>query len=214
MASETVEGAPEGVGAPKGPGVPEGTGAPLEAHAAEAVLICPECGASETGFFCRQCGTLLRGEELVLCPRCHRVVPAGDYCNQCGQSLAGIALNLRQLALAGDDFMVTSAAPTGPAAPARASTPAVYQDALEMFSFAPDESVALEEPELPDWLEELPKTRAPREVRERIYPALRPVDSHDAPKSQRRYAVAVVILLVLALASIMAFVALLLIRIL
>ena len=72
--------------------------------------FCPECGAEESGYFCRSCGTLLRGQEDVLCPRCHQVVPAGDFCNRCGQNLGGIALNLRQLALAGDDFWVTAEA--------------------------------------------------------------------------------------------------------
>ena len=186
------------------------TDPPGDADASDDVLICTECGAAESGFFCRQCGTLLRGDELVLCPRCHRVVPGGDYCNQCGQSLAGIALNLRQLALAGEDFMITSAAtPTLPA-PARTPVPSASPDT---FSFSPDESIELEDPELPDWLEELPKTRAPREVRERIYPTLRPVEGTEATGSQGRYLVAVVILLTLALISIVGFVVLLLIRV-
>ncbi|HSJ59480.1 MAG TPA: zinc ribbon domain-containing protein [Anaerolineae bacterium] len=186
------------------------TDPPEDADASDDLLICTECGAAETGFFCRQCGALLRGEELVLCPRCHRVVPSGDYCNQCGQSLTGIALNLRQLALAGDDFMITSA--TAPASPAPARVP-VPSAPPNTFSFSPDESVKLEDPELPDWLEELPKTRAPREVRERIYPTLRPVESTEAPASQSRYLVAVVILLTLALISIVGFAVLLLIRV-
>jgi hypothetical protein len=188
---------------------PEGADAHADADASQDVFVCTECGASETGFFCRQCGTLLRGEELVLCPRCHRVVPAGDYCNQCGQSLTGIALNLSQLALAGDDFMITSAATPPSPAPARAPVPAA---SLDTFSFAPDESIKLEDPELPDWLEELPKTRAPREVRERIYPTLRPVESGDAAGGQGRYLVAVVILLTLTLVGIVGFVLLLLVR--
>ncbi|MEJ2212235.1 MAG: hypothetical protein P8129_24865, partial [Anaerolineae bacterium] len=70
----------------------------------EEIMFCPECGAEESGYFCRSCGTLLRGEDRILCPRCHEVVPNGDYCNQCGQTLTGFALHLRQLALAGDDF--------------------------------------------------------------------------------------------------------------
>jgi hypothetical protein len=77
--------------------------------------FCPECGMEEPGHFCRNCGTLLRGEDLVLCPRCHHIVPGGDFCNRCGQHLGGIALNLRQLALAGDDFWVTAATPASPA---------------------------------------------------------------------------------------------------
>ncbi|MBN1661120.1 MAG: hypothetical protein JXA93_22190 [Anaerolineae bacterium] len=185
------------------------TDATEDTNASEEGLFCSECGAPETGFFCRQCGTLLRGGEMVLCPRCHRVVPDGDYCNQCGQSLTGIALNLRQLALAGEDFMVTSAATPPSPAPARAPLPTASPDT---FSFVPDESIKLEDPELPDWLEELPKTRAPREVRERIYPTLRPVESGEAAGSQGRYLVAVVILLTLTLVGLVGFVLLLLLR--
>jgi len=184
--------------------------APGDADAADDLLFCPECGAPETGFFCRQCGTLLRGEEKVLCPRCHQIVPDGDYCNQCGQSLVGIALNLRQLAMAGDDFMITST--TAPPSPAAARVPVVAA-AEDTLALAPDESIELEAPELPDWLEELPKTRAPREVRERIYPTLRPVESNEATQDQGRYLVAVVILLTLALVGLVGFVLIVLARV-
>jgi len=68
----------------------------VQAEEGEESRFCPECGAEESGYFCRTCGTLLRGEEMVLCPRCHHVVPDGDFCNLCGQTLGGIALNLRQ----------------------------------------------------------------------------------------------------------------------
>ena len=40
-------------------------------------ISCPECGSKETGYFCRNCGRLLQGEDKVLCPRCHGIVPAG-----------------------------------------------------------------------------------------------------------------------------------------
>lgn len=195
MASDMITGAPADVPAP------------ADVEASEDVLVCTECGALETGFFCRECGTLLRGGDLVLCPRCHRVVPDGDYCNQCGQTLTGIALHLRQLALAGDDFMLTSAAPAPSPTPA---SPLIAEPPADSPSLVPDESVDLEDAQLPDWLTELPKTRAPREVRERIYPTLRPVDSGEAASGQQRFLLVVVVLLTLALVSIVAFVLLVL----
>jgi len=54
---------------------------------------CPECGSQESGFFCRNCGALLSGEDNVLCPRCHHIVPDGKFCNQCGQGLSGMEPN-------------------------------------------------------------------------------------------------------------------------
>jgi hypothetical protein len=128
--------------------------------------FCPECGAEESGYFCRSCGSLLRGQDDVLCPRCHQVVPGGDYCNRCGQNLGGIALNLRQLALAGDDFWVT-AAPAGPA-----TSPAGADAGL----LEPDESVVLADADLPDWLQELPTESAPAEVQAHVYPSLEPIE--------------------------------------
>jgi len=153
--------------------------------------FCPECGAEERGFFCRQCGTLLRGEEMVLCPRCHHVVPKGEFCNQCGQGL-GSALSLRQLALAGDEFWVTAAA-SGPtaASPGRA----------ELSSLQPDDSVALAEGEVPDWLQELPAKSAPAEVQAHIYPSLRPIEEESQPVARGRFLTAVILLLGLLLLS-------------
>lgn len=153
-------------------------------------MFCPECGAEESGYFCRNCGTLLRGEDLVLCPRCHEVVPDAEYCNRCGQSLSSIALRLRQLAMAGDDFWVTSSdvsaetADTGTEPSLFDETP-VTEKRRSLFD--EDESLSLAEAELPDWLQELPVESAPAEVRERVYPALRPVQEGQASTTQGRF---------------------------
>jgi predicted amidophosphoribosyltransferase len=48
---------------------------------------CPACGLEETGYFCRHCGTRLTDEEMVRCPHCGRVVPAGGFCNLCGREI-------------------------------------------------------------------------------------------------------------------------------
>lgn len=124
--------------------------------------FCPQCGAAEDGFFCRNCGALLRGKDHVLCPRCHQIVPDGEYCNQCGQGLGGLALHLGQLAFAGDAFWVTSGPPALPAAP---------EEPIPQ----PDDSVVLEAPELPDWLQELSVEHIPAEAEPRVYPALQPL---------------------------------------
>jgi hypothetical protein len=135
--------------------------------------FCPQCGAAENGFFCRNCGALLRGQDRVLCPRCHQVVPDGEYCNQCGQNLSGLALHLQQLALAGDTFWVTSEAAFSPTAP-------------EETSLLPDESVILASPELPDWLHELSAEGVPAEVESHIYPALRPITKQREGTTRNR----------------------------
>ena len=151
--------------------------------------FCRECGAEEGGFFCRTCGILLRGEDSVLCPRCHQVVPDGDYCNQCGQYLGGIALNLRQLALAGDDFWVTAAP----------STPAPPPDSAEQRLFEPDESVFLADAQLPDWLHELSAESVPPEVQAHVYPSLQPIEGQRRPSQQGRFVMVVFFLLGLVL---------------
>ena len=155
----------------------------------DQIRYCPECGSQESGYFCRNCGALLTGEDNVLCPRCHHIVPDGKFCNQCGQGLSGIGLHLRQLALAGDTFWVASGAPT-PAVP----TPALAETAV----LAPDESVQLAQADLPDWLRELPaasSVAAPARSEEHIYPALKPIESQPVQQSQRRFLVAVLILM-------------------
>lgn len=144
--------------------------------------FCPECGAEESGFFCRVCGTLLRGDEMVLCPRCHQVVPHGEYCNQCGQSLAGIALNLKQLAMAGDDFWVTASALAGAVGPA---------EGLPGSLVEPDESVVLAQGDLPEWLDELPKAH--------VYPSLRPIERQKAAAHRPFWTVAIVMLALILL---------------
>lgn len=160
----------------------------------EGIMFCPDCGANESGYFCRNCGALLRGEDLVLCPRCHEVVPEGDYCNQCGQALGGIALHLRQLALAGDDFWVTSLAAPDEPAPVETDSDFFFEDA----------SLAIEEAELPDWLHELPVETAPAQVRERVYPALRPMQERQAGGVQRNFLMYLILLMGLMLVGLVA----------
>ena len=143
---------------------------------------CPECGSEESGYFCRRCGTLLRGEEMVLCPRCHEVVPDGKFCNQCGQSLGGIALQLRQLAQAGDSFWVTAGVTESPIS-------------VESGLFGPDESVPLAKAELPDWVRELSPKSVPPDVEARIYPSLRPLQAKQQGATGQRRFLAIVILL-------------------
>jgi DNA-directed RNA polymerase subunit RPC12/RpoP len=150
---------------------------------------CPKCGFEETGYFCRNCGELLRGDELVLCPRCRQVVPRGDYCNQCGQGLDDLALDLRQLAWAGEAFWVTGETALPPSSP-------------EPSLLAPDESVELAHAELPDWLQELPAGSAPSEVQQHIYPALRPIQAQRAASRQRRFLIVVILLTGLLLLSV------------
>lgn len=148
-------------------------------------IFCPECGAEESGYFCRNCGTLLRGEDRVLCPRCHGIVPAADFCPRCGQGLKGMALNLQQLAVAGAEFWVAgSGAPPAAAPLEEAGT-----------TWEPDETRTLAAPEVPDWLSELPREQAPVEVQERIYPALRPLDTQPAAGRQSRFLILVVLLM-------------------
>jgi RNA polymerase subunit RPABC4/transcription elongation factor Spt4 len=162
--------------------------------------VCPQCGAAESGFFCRNCGALLHGEDRVLCPRCHQIVPDGEYCNQCGQGLGGLALHLRQLAMAGDDFWVTS----GPATPLSGPEEAVLQ---------PDESVALAAPELPDWLEELPVEAPAAEGEPRVYPALRPiVQERESPARNNVFLIVVVVFMLVLLLGLVFLAILLLLR--
>ncbi|MGD8794948.1 MAG: hypothetical protein PVF47_20540, partial [Anaerolineae bacterium] len=127
-----------------------------------------------------------------LCPRCHGVVPEGDYCNRCGQSLGTIALNLLQLSMAGDDFWVT----TAPSAPA--------PEEPEPGFLTPNESMMLEDAELPDWLEELSDEEAPVEVKERIYPALRPVEGQPTATGPNRFFLLVVVLMGVLLLGLLA----------
>jgi hypothetical protein len=158
-------------------------------------MVCPECGAEEQGYFCRQCGALLRGEDMVLCPRCHQIVPDGDYCNQCGQALSGIALHLRQLALAGDDFWVTAAS-APPAEPAD-----VVEEAAPL---EPDEEMVLEKADLPDWLQQLPAASRADEAKERVYPSLQPIVDEPRSARQGRFLVVVVVLMGLLLVGLVA----------
>jgi hypothetical protein len=159
--------------------------------------LCPQCGAAEDGFFCRNCGALLHGEDRVLCPRCRQIVPDGEYCNQCGQSLSGLALHLRQLALAGDTFWVTAGATTPPTSP----EPVTFQpdESVTVAAFQPDESVTLAAPELPDWLQELPSAGILAESDDHIYPALTPLAPERAGATRNSAFLVVVVLFILVL---------------
>jgi hypothetical protein len=161
---------------------------------------CPQCGSEENGYFCRHCGTLLRGEEMVLCPRCHEVVPGGEFCNQCGQGLGGVALQLRQLAEVGDAFWVTAGVAESSAS-------------VESNLFGPDESVQLARAELPDWVRELSPQTAPPDVEARIYPALRPLKREgQAAAGQGRFLVMAILLMGLLLLSLVFMVFFILVR--
>lgn len=160
-------------------------------------LYCPECGSEETGYFCRSCGALLRGGEMVLCPRCHQVVPSGEFCNRCGQGLGELALSLAQLAMAGDTFWVTDAT----------SMPV---EALEPDILTPDESVALADAALPDWLQALPTESTPANVDLRIYPALRPIEEKGPTSGQGRFLTLAILLMGILLLGLMGLVAIIL----
>ena len=185
----------------------------------DQVRYCPECGSQESGYFCRNCGALLTGEDNVLCPRCHHIVPDGKFCNQCGQGLSGIGLRLRQLALAGDTFWVASGGPT-PTAPtptpaesaqsAQTDLPDWLRDTSIPPSatapvLEPDESVQLAQADLPDWLRDIPippSVAAPARADEHVYPALKPIDGMPAPRPQRSFLVAIVLLILVMLLGI------------
>jgi len=165
--------------------------------------FCPECGVDESGYFCRNCGTLLRGEDMVLCPRCRQVVPQGEFCNQCGQSLGVVALDLHQLAIAGNDFWVSAGA---------SEQSHALSDGLDLASVEEDEAVILAEAELPDWLKELPADSAPAEVKAHIYPSLRPIEEEEQPVRQGRFLVPVFLMLALLLLGLVLAVVFLLLR--
>ena len=160
----------------------------MDQTAAETIT-CPQCGAEEDGFFCRNCGALLRGEDYIFCPRCHQIVPPGEFCNRCGQSLGGIALRLQQLALAGDEFWVTASQPPAPPPPAE-----------EVAGWEPDETVQLADAELPDWLREIsPESAPPPDVEARIYPALQPIKEEQARSGPSLVMILVLLMFVLML---------------
>ncbi len=157
-----------------------------QAQTDQESFFCPECGTEESGYFCRNCGALLRGEEMVLCPRCHQVVPDAEYCNQCGQSLGGLALQLQQLAKAGDAFWVTS-------------EPTALADTAEPTLFRPDESVPVAPAELPDWLAELNAVIPAPEAQPRVHPALRPIEEEPKAGRTRIFFVAAILMMFLLL---------------
>ena len=156
-------------------------GPDAEVETSPEAQYCPECGSEESGYFCRSCGLLLRGEGMVLCPRCHQVVPSGDYCNQCGQGLGAIAVELQQLAKAGDTFWVTLG-------------DGESSSSEDSVLLEPDETVDLADAEPPDWLQELPTDSVPPEIGPRIYPALEPI-VEEQTSSRRNAFFAVMVLL-------------------
>lgn len=170
------------------------------AQADQESFFCPECGTEESGYFCRNCGTLLRGGERVLCPRCHQVVPDAEYCNRCGQGLGGLALQLQQLAKAGDAFWVTS-------------EPMALAATAEPTLFRPDESVPVVPAEFPDWLEELNAALPAPQMQPRIHPALRPIEEERKGGRPRPFfAIAVLLMFLLLLGLVVAAVLVLLTR--
>jgi hypothetical protein len=153
--------------------------------------FCPECGIEESGYFCRSCGALLHGRKMALCPRCRHVVPNGSFCNQCGQSLIGVALNLEQLDIAGDDFWVTDGDASSQAR-ALGSSKAGVLDA--------DDLLIPEDAELPDWLRDLTARPVPAEPGPRIHPSLRPIGAERGPRSRNTFfTVAILLMFVLML---------------
>jgi hypothetical protein len=86
-----------------------------------------------------------------------------------------LALNLQQLAMAGDEFWVTAAVPASRESSA---------DDTGWGTLEPDSSVELADADLPDWFNELSSAEAPPEVRAHIYPSLVPIES-EARRSRR-----------------------------
>jgi len=171
----------------------------MEAKASTNSHFCPKCGAQEEGFFCRNCGALLRGEDMVLCPRCRQIVPQGEFCNQCGQELGGIAPTLQQLALAGDAFWVTEETAASSSSP-------------EPDLLAPDQAIDLAEGHIPDWLHELAAEPAPAKVEARVYPALQPLEEATAGTRQMRFLVVAILLMGALFLGLLAAVAIILLR--
>ena len=112
-------------------------------------------------------------------------------------------MNLRQLALAGDDFWVTAGTPASPAVPSGGA---------ELSPVEPDASVVLADAELPDWLKELPVDSAPAEVQAHVYPSLTPIQEGKRRTYQGAALTLALVVLVLLLLSLVAFVVFLLVR--
>jgi len=165
--------------------------------------FCPECGIEEPGFFCRKCGTLLRGEDGVLCPRCRHVVEPGGFCNQCGQELAGLALSLKQLDMAGGTFWVTG----GDSSPEVALEPAVVPpDASVTLAGAElpgwlhqSSSETLADAELPDWLRQFPNDAPPPELESHVIPSLEPLGARNSGNARSRFLTIAILLMGLLL---------------
>ncbi|MEJ2212236.1 MAG: hypothetical protein P8129_24870, partial [Anaerolineae bacterium] len=78
--------------------------------------------------------------------------------------------------------------------------------------FFEDESMELEEAELPDWLHELPVETAPAQVRERVYPALRPMQERQATGVQSNFVIYLILLMGLLLVGLVAVTVLVLVQ--
>jgi hypothetical protein len=76
----------------------------------------------------------------------------------------------------------------------------------------PDESVLLDEAELPDWLKELPAESVRPEVQAHTYPSLEPITEEEAQQGQGRFMLLVFLLLGLLLLSLIVAVGFLLMR--
>ena len=159
--------------------------------------FCPECGSKETGYFCRSCGALLRGDTRVLCPRCRQVVPAGDFCNQCGQGLGGVALTLGQLAMAGEPFWVSDEVPAS---------------VLEPSVLPTDRSMDLAQGEVPDWLHDLSVDSMPLEGQPHVYPSLEPIGQGSQGGGRGQFVIVAVLLMGLLLLAMMILVLVFIVR--
>jgi hypothetical protein len=97
-----------------------------------------------------------------------------------------MALDLHQLALAGDEFWVSDGALELP-------------EETENGSLEPDESVVLAEAELPDWLKQLPTEPVAAETKPYVYPSLTPIEEVAPPVPRGRFLTPVFLFLALLL---------------
>jgi hypothetical protein len=102
--------------------------------------------------------------------------------------LGAIALDLHQLALAGDVFWISDGAVELP------------EETEETGLLEPDDSVVLVEAELPDWLKKLPTEPVAAETKPHVYPSLRPIEEEvEQPVPRGRFLTPVFLFLALLL---------------